>query len=518
MDKRTRILWIDDEVSILKPHILFLEQKGYSVSTASNGNDALDMIKVDDYDIIFLDENMPGLTGLETLVGIKDLKPSIPVVMITKSEEERIMEEAIGSKISDYLIKPVNPNQILLSLKKNLDDKRLIQQTTTTKYQSEFARLGMEISPSLSWKEWIQLYKKIVFWELELDNSGDTGMSDILATQKNEANRVFSKMFTQKYVDWINDKGEEKPVFSHTLLKEKLLPLLQTEEKVFLIVIDNLRYDQWKVIQPAIADQFRVKDEDLYFSILPTATQYARNALFSGLLPTEIKKLFPQYWTDEEEETSKNQFENELLGEFLKRRGLNIKYNYSKILNLRAGRKYVNTIKSLNDNKLNVLVYNFVDMLSHSKTNMEVIKELASDESAYRSITRSWFDHSPLAEVFSAVADMGSTILLTTDHGSIRVQNPIKILGDKQTNTNIRFKFGKNLNTDSKHVFEVRNPEEIFMPKPNISTSYMFCLANDYFVYPNNYNYYVNFYADSFQHGGISMEEIIIPAVTLQPR
>jgi len=518
MDKRTRILWIDDEVSILKPHILFLEQKGYSVATASNGNDALDIIKDEDFDIIFLDENMPGISGLETLVGIKDIKPSIPVVMITKSEEESIMEEAIGSKISDYLIKPVNPNQILLSLKKNLEDKKLIQQTTSSKYQSEFTRLGMEISPSLSWKEWIQLYKKIVYWELELDNSGDTGMSDILVTQKDEANRVFSKMFTKKYVDWLQDKGDDKPVFSHTLLKEKLLPLLQTEEKVFLIVIDNLRFDQWKMIQPAISDQFRVREEDLYFSILPTATQYARNSLFSGLLPTELKKLFPQYWTEEEEETSKNQFENELLGEFLKRRGLNIKYNYSKILNLRAGRKYADTIKSLKENKLNVLVYNFVDMLSHSKTNMEVIKELASDESAYRSITRSWFDHSPLADVFSAAANMGATILLTTDHGSIRVQNPVKILGDKQTNSNIRFKFGKNLNSDSKHVFEVRNPEDIFMPKPNISTSYMFCLSDDYFVYPNNYNYYVNFFADSFQHGGISMEEIIIPAITLQPR
>lgn len=518
MDKRTRILWIDDEVSILKPHILFLEQKDYHVSTASNGNDALELLKKEDFDIIFLDENMPGLTGLETLVGIKDLKPSIPVVMITKSEEESIMEDAIGSKISDYLIKPVNPNQILLSLKKNLEDKKLIQKKTTSNYQSEFTRLGMEISPSLSWKEWIQLYKKIVYWELELDNSGDNGMSDILINQKDEANRVFSKMFTKNYIGWLNDKDDNKPLFSHTLLREKLLPLLQTEEKVFLIVIDNLRLDQWKVIQPVISDQFRVQNDDLFFSILPTATQYARNSLFSGLLPTELKKLYPQFWTDEDEETSKNQFESELLGEFFKRRGVNIKYNYSKILNLRAGRKYADSVKSLKDNKLNVLVYNFVDMLSHSKTNMEVIKELASDESAYRSITRSWFDHSPLAEVFSHAADMGATVLLTTDHGSIRVKNPVKILGDKQTNSNIRFKFGKNLNSDSKHVFEVRNPEDIFMPKPNISTSYMFCQADDYFVYPNNYNYYVNFFADSFQHGGISMEEIIIPAITLVPR
>ncbi|MBN2727650.1 MAG: bifunctional response regulator/alkaline phosphatase family protein [Bacteroidales bacterium] len=518
MDKRTRILWIDDEVSILKPHILFLEQKDYHVSTASNGNDALELLKKEDFDIIFLDENMPGLTGLETLVGIKDLKPSIPVVMITKSEEESIMEDAIGSKISDYLIKPVNPNQILLSLKKNLEDKKLIQKKTTSNYQSEFTRLGMEISPSLSWKEWIQLYKKIVYWELELDNSGDNGMSDILINQKDEANRVFSKMFTKNYIGWLNDKDDNKPLFSHTLLREKLLPLLQTEEKVFLIVIDNLRLDQWKVIQPVISDQFRVQSDDLFFSILPTATQYARNSLFSGLLPTELKKLYPQFWTDEDEESSKNQFESELLGEFLKRRGVNIKYNYSKILNLRAGRKYADSVKSLKNNKLNVLVYNFVDMLSHSKTNMEVIKELASDESAYRSITRSWFDHSPLAEVFSHVADMGATVLLTTDHGSIRVKNPVKILGDKQTNSNIRFKFGKNLNSASKHVFDVRNPEDIFMPKPNISTSYMFCQADDYFVYPNNYNYYVNFFADSFQHGGISMEEIIIPAITLVPR
>ena len=506
MDKRARILWIDDEVSMLKAHILFLEQKGYDVTTATNGTDALDLIDEIDFDIIFLDENMPGLSGLETLVSIKNKKPNIPVVMITKSEEESIMEEAIGGKISDYLIKPVNPNQILLILKKNLEDTRLIQEKTTLSYQREFTKLGMEISPSLNYKEWVQLYKKIVYWELELESSGDSSLLNILATQKDEANHVFSKIFTQNYKEWLMEKSEDKPIFSHTLLKHKLLPLLETKEKVFLVVIDNLRFDQWKTIQTAIEKQFKVKDEDLYYSILPTATQYSRNSLFSGLLPTELKKIYPQYWTEEDEETSKNKFEEELLGEFLKRRGINIRFDYTKILNLRAGKKYAQNIKNLKNNKLNVLVYNFVDMLSHSKTNMEVIKELASDESAYRSITKSWFDHSPLSDVFNAIADFGATILLTTDHGSIRVKNPVKILGDRQTNSNIRYKFGKNLNSDSKNVFEVRNPLDIFLPKPNISTSYMFCQSDDFFVYPNNFNYYVNFFADSFQHGGISME------------
>lgn len=517
MSNKSKILWVDDEIEILKPHILFLEQKGYELSPVSNGPDALEMISKEDFDIIFLDENMPGLTGLETLGRIKGIKPNIPVVMITKSEEESIMEEAIGSKISDYLIKPVNPNQILLILKKNLDDRRLIQEKTTTSYQQEFTKLGMEISPALSISEWVALYRKLIYWEIELEKTDDEGMMAILQTQKEEANKVFSKALTRNYRDWLTD-DKIAPLLSHTVLPKVLIPMLNKKEKILLVVIDNLRYDQWKVIQPAIEENFRVVSDQMYCSILPTATQYARNSLFAGLLPTEIQRKYPNLWVDEDDENSKNQFESELAAELFKRMGLNIKFNYSKILNLRAGRKYVDTFSNIAPNQLNILVYNFVDMLSHSKTNMEIIKELANNEAAYRSITSSWFDHSPLADVFGLAAKNGFTILLTTDHGSIRVKNPVKIVGDRETNSNIRFKFGRNLNSGNKNVYELKNPADLYLPRPNVSTSYMFCQSTDFFVYPNNYNYYVNFFGDTFQHGGISLEENLIPLITLSPR
>ncbi|HPF00289.1 MAG TPA: PglZ domain-containing protein [Bacteroidales bacterium] len=518
MNTKSKILWVDDEIEILKPHILFLEQKGYELTPVSNGNDALDLLKTEDFDIIFLDENMPGLSGLETLTHIKNIKSGIPVVMITKSEEETIMEEAIGSKIADYLIKPVNPNQILLTLKKNLDDRRLIQEKTTGSYQREFTKLGMEISPNLNFEEWSALYKKLIFWEIELQESGDESMLQILQTQKEEANKVFSKAFLRNYREWLSDKNDP-PLLSHNVMQKAVFPLLGKNEKVLVVVIDNLRYDQWKTIQPAIEEHFRVISDKMYCSILPTATQYARNSLFSGLMPTEIQKKFPKLWIeDDDDENSKNQFEPELLDELLKRMGVNIKHNFTKILNLRAGKKYVDTFSNIASNQLNVLVYNFVDMLSHSKTNMEIIKELANDESAYRSITSSWFDHSPLAEVFELAAKNHFKIVLTTDHGSIRVKNPIKIYGDRETNANIRFKYGRNLNTEGKNVFELKNPADLFLPRPNVSTSYMFCISTDYFVYPNNYNYYVNFFADTFQHGGISLEENLIPLITLAPK
>lgn len=516
MAGKSKILWVDDEIEILKPHILFLEQKGYELFPVSNGNDAIDALKTNDFDIVFLDENMPGLSGLETLSEIKKIRENIPVIMITKSQEESIMEEAIGSKISDYLIKPVNPNQILLSLKKNLEEKRLIQEKTTVSYQQVFTRLGMEISPNLSFSEWAELYKKLVYWELELQKANDETMMQILQTQKEEANKVFSKSFFKNYIDWLNNKNA--PIMSHNVVQKAVLPHIG-KDKIMFIVIDNLRYDQWKYIQAAIENKFKIVEEDIYCSILPTATQYARNSLFSGLLPSEIIRKFPKYWVDDDgDENSKNQYEPDLFAELLKRLGVNVKYNFSKILSLKAGKKYVDNFSNISSNSLNVLVYNFVDMLSHAKTDMEIIKELANDEAAYRSLTASWFDHSPLSEVFELAAENDFKIILTTDHGSIRVRNAIKILGDRETNSNIRFKYGKYLNTDGKNVFELKNPLDFFLPKPNVSTSYMFCTSADYFVYPNNFNYYVNFFYDSFQHGGVSLEENLIPLVTLTPK
>ncbi len=512
------ILWVDDEIDLLKPLIIFLEQKGYTVHTSISGDEALEVLRTRPFDIIFLDENMPGLSGIETLSLLKNSYPNLPVVMITKSEEEAIMEDAIGSNISDYLIKPVKPNQILLCLKKNLETKKLVSERTSHAYQQEFRNIGMEITNDLDFEEWVDIYKKLVFWELELEKTKDSGMNDVLKMQKDEANQVFSKFVEGNYRQWLNNSDKEKPMLSHNLIKEKLFPELNGGKSTFMILIDNLRYDQWKVLQPLIEEYFRIESDEIYYSILPTTTQYARNALFSGLLPSEIEKKYPQYWIHEEEEGSKNRFESELLGECLKRFGKNSKFSYTKILNLGAGKKLVENLPNLMNNDLNVIVYNFVDMLSHARTEMEVIRELADDEAAYRSLTMSWFEHSPLFEIFKYLSEKDAKVVITTDHGSVRVQNPVKVVGDRNTTTNLRYKSGKSLKYEKKEVFDITNPADGFLPKVNVSTSYIFCRKNDFFAYPNNYNYYVKYYRNTFQHGGISMEEVLIPYVKLVPR
>jgi DNA-binding response OmpR family regulator len=516
--EKVKILWVDDEIDLLKAHVMFLEQKGYEVHTSNNGDEALDMMRNVSYDIVFLDENMPGLTGLETLEIIKQINPNLAVVMITKSEEESIMEEAIGSNISDYLIKPVKPNQILLSIKKNLEKKDLVSQKTSTAYQQAFGEIGLEISSTLDFEGWKEVYRQIVNWELRLQSTRDEGMAEVLRMQKGEANQVFSRYYETHYPAWIAGKSPNKPVLSHTLIREKIFPILDDNSPLFFILIDNLRYDQWKTIQPIIEEFYRVERDELYYSILPTTTQFARNALFSGLLPSEIEKKYPQWWLNEWDEGTKNQYEEELLSELLKRFGRDIRFSFNKILNLSAGRKLVDNLPNLLSNRLNIIVYNFVDMLSHARTEMEIIRELANDEPAYRSLTLSWFQHSPLHDILRFLSLKKIDVIITTDHGSIRVQNAIKVVGDRETNTNLRFKAGKNLNFNKKECFYIHNPQEIFLPRQNVSTSYIFARSNDFFAYPNNYNYFANYYRNTFQHGGISLEEILVPMVYLKAK
>lgn len=512
-----KVLWVDDEIDLLKPHILFLENKDYKVTTAQSGTEALDEIKKEQFDIVFLDENMPGLTGLETLAEIKEQQASLPVVMITKSEEEYIMEEAIGSKIADYLIKPVNPNQILLSLKKNLDHSRLISEKTTSNYQQEFRKIAMDMSMINSFEGWKELYQKLVYWELQLEDIEDTGMFEILESQKTEANNQFCKFIDKHYPKWFSG-NEDAPIMSHTLFKERILPEINAGKPTLLVVVDNLRYDQWKAFEPFLRNSYKKNSEELFFSILPTATQYARNAIFSGLMPSEMEKLYPQYWLNDTEEGGKNLYEKEFLETQLRRLGLNINWSYHKISSLKQGKRLVENFKSHKEEDLTVVVYNFVDMLSHSKTEMEVIKELASTDKSYRSLTQSWFKNSPLMEIIQQAAQAGFKLVITTDHGTINVKNPSKVIGDKNTSLNLRYKTGKSLTYEEKDVLAAKDPKSIMLPSINMSSSFIFAKGDLFFAYPNNYNHYVGYYRNTYQHGGVSLEEMIIPFAVLEPK
>lgn len=504
------LLWADDEMELLKPHLLFLEKKGYEVVTVTNGIDAIEECKQRTFDLVLLDEMMPGLTGLETLQRIKELQPTVPVVMVTKSEEEDIMNQAVGRNIADYLIKPVNPNQILLTLKKFIHKRELVAEVTQTAYQQQFQQLSMQMMDCRTWDDWTQMYRQLVRWELQL-SATDSAMGDMLRMQKEEANIGFSKFVKHHYMDWLTKRDM---MMSPDVFKQQIFPALSAGNKVFLIVLDNFRYDQWKTIETELAD-FEI-DEQLYCSILPTATQYARNAIFSGLMPDQIARMFPDLWVDEDEAEGKNLNEAPLIQTQIDRYRRHDTFSYQKINTTDDAERYLSQLPSLEKNDLNVLVINFIDMLSHARTESKMVRELAHDEAAYRSLTLSWYRHSIMSQLLRQLAQTDYQVMITTDHGSIRTNTPVKIIGDRNTNTNLRYKLGKNLAYDNKDLFVIKDPQKAFLPSPNLSTSYVFASGDQFFAYPNNYNYYVTYYRNTFQHGGISMEEMIIPFITLK--
>jgi Response regulator containing CheY-like receiver, AAA-type ATPase, and DNA-binding domains len=514
--KKDRILWADDEMDLLRPYILFLEEKGYEVVTATNGKDAVELCQKETFDIIFLDENMPGLSGLEALALIKDIDPNVPMVMITKSEEENIMNMAIGSKIADYLTKPVNPSQILLTLKKNIHKKEIVTEHTTSSYQSQFGRIGMQINDSLTYEDWVEVYKKLVYWELELAEANN-GMDEMLQMQKADANNTFAKFVRKNYEDWF-DRPEKRPLMSPDLFKTKVFPLLDKGEKVFFVLVDNFRYDQWKIIRELMSEFFQFNEEELYCSMLPTATQYARNAIFSGLLPLQIQQMFPDLWVEEEDDEGKNLNEKDLIQTMFTRYRKNYAFSYHKINDSNSCERLIDQLPRIDNNQLNVCVLNFIDMLSHARTESKMMRELANDAEAYRSLTLSWFKHSATYELFRAIAQRGYKVIFTTDHGTIQVNNAVKVVGDKNTNVNLRYKVGKNLSYNKKEVFEITQPSKVGLPSPNVSSAYIFATKDDFFAYPNNYNHYVSYYKNTFQHGGVSLEEMLIPIIVMEPK
>lgn len=514
-----KILWVDDEIDSLQSQIMFLENKGYNVNTKTNGFDAIEYIKDNIVDVVLMDESMPGLTGLQVLQQLKEVNSTLPVVLITKNEAENLMDEAIGSQISDYLIKPVNPNQVWLSLKKIIDNKRLVAEKTTSAYQQEFRNLFMALNNNPDYNEWMDLYKKLVYWELEMKKSDSPEMQEVFATQKQEANTEFFKFISKNYSGWVSPKSTEAPIMSHNLLQYKVLPHLEKGTPLFFVLIDNLRFDQWKAIQPIFAESFRIHEEETFYAILPTATQYARNAIFAGLLPVDIEKQFPNQWKNDDEEGGKNLHEEEFLKANLKRLGKgDLKFSYTKITNNFDGQKLVDNMHNLVQNDFNVIVYNFVDMLSHARTEMEVLKELAGDETSYRSLTQSWFEHSPLHQALKKIADKKLNMVVATDHGSTRVKTPAKVIGDKQTTANLRYKHGRNLNYEEKDVLAFRDPRQAGLPVPNVNSSFIFAKGDLFLCYPNNYNHFVNYYRNTFQHGGISLEEMIVPVVRMSSK
>lgn len=518
--KQKNILWVDDEIELLKSHIIFLTEKGYKVYTVTNGEDAINELKENVYDLVFLDEMMSGMGGLETLSKIRETDSNIPVVMVTKSEEESLMNDAIGGKINDYLIKPIVPSQILMVCKKLLERKQITGQYVAKDYLQAFNQISLDLFNNPDFNQWIDIYLKLVNWEIELDSHPEVELRQTLNEQKKECNREFSKYVEKNYKNWIFEQNSlERPILTTDIVEKYVFPELHlTNGPVFFIVLDCLRLDQWLIMEKYLSEIFNINKE-YYYSILPTATPYARNSLFAGLYPLEIERYYPNLWLGKnDDEHSQNKNEKELLQLLLDRKRIKLKneLKYMKIIDPDVGRNFEQNILSHHKTHLMAVVVNFLDMIAHGRSDSELLKEIAPDEPAYRSLTESWFKHSSLFGTFQNIAKMDNpTVIVTTDHGSIRTMRGAKVLGDKEASPNLRFKFGRNLKVDEKHAIYIKNPETYKLPMRGITISYIISKEDYYFVYPTDYHKYLSYYKDTFQHGGISMEEMILPIIKL---
>jgi CheY-like chemotaxis protein len=515
-----RILWVDDEIELLRSHILLLAEKGYSVESATNGEDALDLVKAKPFDLVFLDEMMAGMGGLETLSKIKDIRPEVPVVMVTKNEDEGLMEDAIGVKISDYLTKPVNPSQVLLACKKFIEGKKIASEQASRDYIKEFNEIALALQSNLSFMDWTDIYVKLVDWSIEMDQHPGMGLKQTLLDQFRECNVEFSKFIERNYLNWIAQKN--RPTLSIDVVERYLIPELRdTNKSVFFFVIDCLRMDQWVGMEKVLREYFDISRE-YYYSILPTATPYSRNAIFSGSWPDDLEVRFPEIWEQwEDDDNSRNRYEHQFLDNLLERRKIQLKpeSKYVKILDAEFGRGIDQNILSYTKNRLTSIVVNFVDMLAHGRSDSQLLKEIAPDESAYRSLTSSWFMHSTLLSMLKTLSTQKNvTIVLTTDHGSIRSMRGIKVIGDREASTNLRYKFGRNLKVDNRHAIFVKNPADYRLPRRSVTVNYIVAKEDYFFVYPTDYHQYLNKYKDSFQHGGISMEEMILPVAIMRSK
>ena len=509
-----KILWVDDEIDLLKSHILFLESKGYNIIPANSGEDAIEICDNESVDLILLDEMMTGMDGIETLKIIKEKHPHLPVIMVTKNEEEWLMEEAISEKISNYLIKPVNPNQILIACKNILDNQKISEEKDIKDFLSYYNVLSNLDFLNLSYNEWLDIYDKLCLWIIKLESFDSNNFSDMLYEQKNILNKQFITFIRNNYLDWLKNK-DERPIMSPDIFEKSIAPLLSNDKKVVFIIIDCLRTDQWKAISPFFEKNFKI-NANYHLSILPTATPYARNSIFSGLFPLDIKQKYPELWKKMFLDKKFNKYEDELFQLLLNRQGFsNKKQSYVKISDFNAGKKFFNKINDFKNSDILNIVVNFVDILGHTRSESEILKELIPNESAYRQSIYNWFQNSWLRNCINVFSDWGVEVVITSDHGNTIVNRPCVVKADQTASTGVRYKYGRNLNVKDKNVLKINNPEKFKLPMFDVNTQYLISTDNSFFVYSNEYHKYINMYKGTFQHGGISMDEMLVPLINL---